>query len=276
MKEFFAFLLGISLFANTASAVTKLNGVTIDSISNLSSIKTSLSKLSRPATARIVFDEGMGPSYYKNATTQLSSVANVMGELLDSYYVKSFSVAAYKQRTTNYVNALRSTVHIWEIGNEINGEWLGTTSNVVAKMTGAYDIVKGKGLRTALTLYYNDQCWSKPSNEMFTWANKNVPTRMKQGLDYVFISFYEDDCNGIKPDWQGVFERLGRMFPNAKIGFGEVGTKYASRKEEYIKRYYRMQINHPRYVGGYFWWYFKQDMVPYTKPLWGVLNNAIR
>jgi PASTA domain len=31
-----------------------------------------------------------------------------------------------------------------------------------------------------------------------------------------------------------------------------------------------------RYVGGVFWWYFWEDMVPKTKPLWTTLNNAIQ
>jgi hypothetical protein len=46
------------------------------------------------------------------------------------------------------------------VGNDINGEWLGTTPDVVAKMKGAYDLVKARGNRTALTLYYNHNCFS--------------------------------------------------------------------------------------------------------------------
>jgi hypothetical protein len=199
-----------------------------------------------------------------------------MGELLDSFYMKKYSLEAYKNRTTEYLDTLGDTVDIWEIGNEINGEWLGDIPSVAAKMTAAYDIVKQRNKVAALTLYYNEDCWMYPSEEMFTWAEKNVPSRMKQGLDYVWVSYYEDDCNGLQPNWPAVFQKLGQMFPNSKIGFGEAGTNVAGRKEEYIKRYYNMEINHPRYVGGYFWWYFKQDMVPYTKPLWDVLNTAIQ
>jgi hypothetical protein len=65
------------------------------------------------------------------------------------------------------------------------------------------------------------------------------------------------------------------MFPNSKIGMGEVGTRDTAKKAEYIKRYYSMKIAEPNYVGGYFWWYFRQDMVPYTKALWSVLNGAL-
>ena len=71
------------------------------------------------------------------------------------------------------------------------------------------------------------------------------------------------------------FDELGVMFPNSKIGFGECGTKIAANKATYVDRYYRMKIDHPRWVGGDFWWYFAEDMVPSTAPLWATLDKAI-
>lgn len=249
-------------------------GVTADSIDTLTALVTSLANLRHMPTTRIVFDEWVAASYYVNPVNQIQPVSYVMGELLDSFYVKNYTVDQYKARMTEYLNALGNKVDLWEIGNEINGEWLGDTATVVAKMTGAYDLVKAKGGRTELTLYYNEECWANPANEMFTWTQKNVPAYMKSGLDYVLISYYEDDCNGLQPDWPVVFQKLGAMFPNSKIGFGEVGTINSAKKAEYINRYYQMQITTPGYIGGYFWWYFIQDMVPYTKSLWTTLNNA--
>ena len=110
---------------------------------------------------------------------------------------------------------------------------------------------------------------------MFTWADANVPARMKQGLDYVWVSYYEEDCNNLKPDWNAVFKKLSVMFPNAKIGFGEVGTSKKARKADYLQRYYSLKPPVANYVGGHFWWYYKQDMVPHTKALWNTLNTAI-
>ncbi|MFZ3142086.1 hypothetical protein [Polaromonas sp.] len=250
-------------------------GVTIDDISGLSNITQSLGKLSKKPTTRIVFDENVAPSYYRDATVAINKVSYVMGEILDSQYVDTVTVPGYLDRTSQYLGALGDVVDIWEIGNEINGEWLGNNADVVAKMSGAYDLVKSQNKTAALTLYYNQDCWSKPANEMFTWANANVPSRMKQGLDYVFISYYEADCNGLKPNWPVVFQKLATMFPNSKIGFGEVGTATRTQKADYLTRYYTMKIDVPKYVGGHFWWYFRQDMVPSTKPLLNTLNSAI-
>jgi len=100
------------------------------------------------------------------------------GEILDSFSVQDISLGGYLTRTNDYLAAFPNTVDVWEVGNEINGEWLvadgGTTADVVAKMSGAFDAVKAAGQRTALTLYFNQDCWQFPSNEMFTWANANV------------------------------------------------------------------------------------------------------
>jgi hypothetical protein len=261
--------------APTPAAKT-IYGVTIDSVANLSSITTALKNLSQKPTTRIVFDEGVSASYYLNATKQIHEVSYIMGEILDSFYVKNYSVSEYIKRTEEYYNLLSPYVDIWEVGNEINGEWLGNASDVAQKMTGAYDFIKSKGKVTALTLYYNEDCWMYPSEEMFTWANKNVPARMKTGLDYVLVSYYEQDCNGLRPDWEKVFAKLAEMFPNSKIGFGEIGTTESSEaKADMIERYYKMNISQERFIGGYFWWYFMQDMVPMTKPMWQVLNNNL-
>lgn len=268
-----------------STAAQRIYGVTITNPwgAQLGKITQSLAALPYKPTARVVFDEYMAASEYKPLVTEIKKVSFVMGELLDSFYMPHYTVQAYKDRTVEYLSSMGSQVDIWEIGNEINGEWLGDTASVVAKMTGAYDIVKAAGKVTALTLYYNNECWAKPENEMFRWTQANVPERMKTGLDYVFISFYEDDCNGIQPDWNIEFEKLAQIFPNSKIGFGENGTIYEAKKTTYINRYYRdMKVSHPQFVWGNFWWYFdwqenkrKGDMTPMTESYFQVLKDAI-
>lgn len=262
-------------WAQARALPSPMYGVTLDSVSGLSYIVDSLGSLRQKPVTRIVFDEFIDPGQYTNAVNRIRPVSYIMGELLDSAYVKQYSVQQYRQRTTDYLNAFVGKVDLWEIGNEINGEWLGGTQDVVLKMTGAYDLVKARGEKTALTLYYNKNCWEKPAHEMFTWAQANIPNYMKLGLDYVFISYYEDDCNGLQPNWPEVINRLAAMFPNSKIGIGECGTTRRARKEEYIRRYYGMQIDHPQFVGGWFWWYGRQDFVPKSKALWNVLYQMV-
>lgn len=256
-------------------------GVTVDSIDDVPAIVGSLKHLglAHKPTARIVFDRDQPPAYYAAALTAIHPHSWVMGELLDSQFVGEVTVSAYIARTNAYLAAFPDTVDLWEIGNEINGEWLitkgGSAADVVAKMTGAYAAVHAAGKRTALTLYLNPECWSDPKHEMFQWVSAHVPPTMRGGLDYVLVSYYEDDCNGLQPDWPAVFAKLRAMFPTAALGVGECGTNKAGLKAAYIQRYYGMKVDVPGYVGGYFWWYFYQDMVPDSKALFGKLFAAM-
>ena len=251
-----------------------LYGVTIDAVDNVPAVVDALAHLSRTPTVRIVFDEGMDAPHYAAPVAAVRRVAYVMGELADSSTLKQTTATQLRERAVAYIDTLGNNVDVWEIGNEINGEWTGTTRDVVDKTLAAYDAIHQRGGRTALTLYYNEGCAEQPARAMFDWTERNLPQRLRNGLDYVFISFYEDDCKIAPPDWNAVFSRLGDLFPHAMLGFGEVGTRQAPRKAAMLSRYYGMTIAHPRFVGGYFWWYFRQDMVPRARPLWRSLDAA--
>ena len=255
----------------------RLYGVTIDDVDNIDAQVSALNALSQRPIARVVFDR-VGANQYAGPLAKIHPVAYTMGELADSADVRKYSLQQYLDRTASYHDRLGDLVDVWEVGNEVNGEWLGKTEDVVAKVSGAWRYLKARGRRTALTLYYNENCWSRAANEMFTWTQKNIPADMKQGLDYVFVSFYPGDCNDISPDWARVFSQLSTMFPNSKLGFGEVGISDGgtdAEKTQLIQHFYGMPALSQRYVGGYFWWYFSEDMVPMTRPLWRALNTAI-
>lgn len=271
----FIFFLQSTLYSQQIVDTTRLYGVTVDDISKLSAITTSLQKLCRKPTTRIVFDEWQPATEYTQAVNNIHNVSFIMGEILDSYRFSRYSYKQYVDRVNEYLTAFPTKVDLWEIGNEVNGEWLGPIDSVVKKVDAAYDIVKGQNKKTEMTLYYNYNCWSNSKNEMFRWVLNNVPTRMRTGLDYVLISYYEDDCNGYQPNWQRVFDSLHVLFPNSKIGMGECCTDRSTKKASYMTRYYTMHITTPKYIGGYFWWYYREDCVPYTKTLWSVLNAAI-
>lgn len=284
-----AAMAAVDLHADTDAAAqtgARMFGVTVDDISNLSGIVASLSALPHRPTTRIVFDEGQPPSQYASAVSQIHFVSDVMGEILDSQFVAKVSVADYQTRTKEYLAALAGHVDIWEVGNEINGNWVDTSpggaADVVAKMAGAFDLVRAAGGRTALTLYGCSD--ANAQHDMVTWANANVPARMRTGLDYVLVSFYEGDCGVAAPDWPGVFHQLRAIFPTAALGFGEVGAvDHAGQRitdpsvaGPYLRKYYGLSIPEPGYVGGYFWWYFAEDMVPQTSPMFSVLAMAIQ
>ena len=263
---------------------TKLYGVTIDSIKEIEPTIEALDSLSKKVMVRVVFDENISANSYRKPLQKLKRVSSVMGELFDSEYLPHYSFKSYKKRVDEYLNTLGDVVDVWEIGNEVNGEWTGKPSDVAKKIAYAYSAVKKRGYKSALTLYYNDYsyndgCWAKPEEKMRPWVKKHLDKELKEGVEYLFISYYEEDCDNYRPtklEWERLFKELGKIFPNSKLGFGEVGTSKPSKKADYLRRYYTLKINHPRYIGGYFWWYAKEDIVPKSKPLWGVLDEVLK
>jgi len=264
-----------------------LFGVTINQVSDLSQIVASSRRLSHRQTTRIYFNVMRPPAYYAKAVRVLHPDSYLMGELLDSSEETGISTSAFGARTKAYLRAFGAKIDIWEIGNEVNGDWLGSYRTVSAKLTEAYRAVAARHFRTALTLYYNAGC-GDGSQELspIAFTRKYVPATVRGGLDYVLLSYYEDSCRGIRPSaaqWTSFFKQLHKLYPHAQLGFGEIGmvnpvtaTTLASARS-LMAHYYGLKIDLRYYVGGYFWWYYTEDCLPAaSKPLWPVLNRGFQ
>lgn len=266
-----------------------LYGVTIESVSNLNNINTSLTRHTKRPITRIVFQDGDPASYYVPAVDTIRNTSYILGEILDSAGMNEISTIDYKARATSYVNTFGKKVDIWEIGNELNGEWLGTPTDIRAKVQAAYDVVKNDNanlnLKAAITLNYwpSADCYSYSWEDTATFA-QSLSTEIKNGTDYILLSFYETACSPraapSNSQFISIFNQLKTIFPNAKVGMGEIGAQgiddglpnnpTLAEKQQISDRYYGMHdalktALGSRYVGGYFWWYYFQDAVPYDK-----------
>ncbi len=232
----------------------KIFGLTIDSIDehNVNQIIELLNEFKTPGnsnlrpTVRIVFDVGDDPEefnrqYEPEMIVRLKNEANVflVGEILDSFdvhwCVKSAlpieeSIKSYETRTRAYLKELGGLIDIWEIGNEVNGEWTGwiedpsenkavtaeemqkVRDTVARQSKAAHEIIRQFGKPTALTLYFNDDgdgqtSYSEELKREKTGSDKWVKFGVEHSMfkwietykdyfptvDYVLISYYEDD-----------------------------------------------------------------------------------
>src|ERR1700683_5141314 len=102
---------------------------------------------------------------------------------------------------------------------------------------------------------------------------------MRETISYAWVSYYACDCEKREPEdeeWKAVMEKLRQLFPFAKVGFGECGAgkdPSVDEHEKIIRRYYNKRIDLDYFVGGCFFWYGSQYMVPEGEPLWRVLND---
>jgi hypothetical protein len=271
---------------HASAASQPLLGVTIDRISQLRSMASALAALPHRATTRVYFDVHEPAGYYASAVASLHGASAIMGEPLDSSDETSISTAALRARVQEYLAALAGSVDIWEIGNEVNGNWTGEYAVVAEKLTAAFDAVSAAGGRTALTLYANnfgpENC-GDGSGELTPaqFSERYVPARVAAGLGYVLLSYYPSQCRGREPSSAEVkssLEALHAIYPHAALGFGEVGlparAKRSSRAaaEQIMRWAYSLAPGLPYYIGGYFWWYGAEDALRARAPLAAALR----
>jgi hypothetical protein len=266
-------------------------GLTATSVDNISEISSALGDLKSafpnlkpdelpPIMVRVVFDpseskEAFEDSIrsYQTAVSEISKYGYVMGTIADSYdwypYTSPTSDGSasghnnYRSRTNQLVRAMGDCVQVWEIGNEVNGEWTGWKKGHVPKdstqllamrdkiknqITDAFKVVQDYNSsvsatsrkKTAITVLYNSDgpdgnrrtCYDKAEYEMRAWAKNYIALPVRANVDYVLISYYENekDCPGLMQDagtFIGSFKALAAqdVFPKAKMGFGEIGYK---------------------------------------------------
>lgn len=288
---------------------------------------------------------------YERTVKELRDGSNVcvLGTIADSYDMHFYlpdspnprwpiGYRNYERWTERLVGKMGELVDIWEIGNEVNGEWYGwkgedyktdrqhmqpqyqrkrilKRERVKQELTLAYNkirLLRPDGL-TAITLLYNaDQnshhCVEFSEYEMNDWANQYLVRELRNGVDLVLLSYYENtqDCPQVGRSAEQLVLVLSALRKNlftgeqTTFGFGEIGYKqtcYRTDKPEkeiddearvdnpvcqsgqqvYVDRYYESLdrdlrtalanyqppagIKPVRFMGGYFYWYFLQDMV---------------
>jgi len=263
----------------------KLWGVTVDNVADTDQIVDSLRDLKSQPTARIVFDPGSTPDDYRKQVHAIRDVAFVMGSPIDSAPPSGqMTVEAYRKRLNSFMDGLSEDVDVWEIGNEVNGDWTCDSELMAEKIEAGVQVAKAHHRPAALTLFYSD-FYKGQDREMVAWSNKYLPESVRRKLDYVFVSFYPDTATGPHPDWKPIFGNLAKAFRHAKLGFGELGLRNAdfslsqdeAKKNSLIERYYGMSSILPhRFVGGYFWWTYRQDALKRDSLIWKTFHDVIR
>lgn len=280
---------GNSFAAPTPTEVPQMNGVTVDDTTNVAAIVDSLRRLGRPMTVRVVFNVDWSapadPAAMVDPVRQLAAVATVMGELVDSQDLARITVTQMAQRTAAYVKALGPWVSVWEVGNEVNGNWTGPADQVAAKVSTAYRQVQAAGGQSALTLYENTGCGDSPGElDPRAWAARWLPVDVRAGLAYLLLSYYETQCGARRPspaEWTERFTALNPLFPTARLGFGEIGLPdpatpaTVGTAASIVNYYYRLPVALPSFIGGCFYWNYVEDMTPAGRPLWRTLQQTL-
>ena len=271
-----------------------LRGITITSIKDIDQTLSVIRSSEKKLTVRVVIQPNVSMDEYKRAIEALRPHAYIMVEILDATNWTPASAESLSSITEEAIEALGDKVDIWEVGNELNGSWLGNSPQEINKKVEAtYDVVKRHGGRTAITLNYwsHRGCYEKSWEDLDSYVG-TMPEKLHQ-VDYMFLSVYEFSCTPAQQpsssDLAEALKSLGKTFPSAKLGIGEIAANGPDdekaesdlkTKKRIAKRYYGMhnelaQAVGSRYVGGYFWWYFYEDAVTRNAPMWPTLKNLL-
>jgi hypothetical protein len=226
------------------------------------------------AAVRLVFDLGEGPEHYRDTIAAAHAVGvRVVGQILDSSQMAAVSLAEWQQRVARFVEGLPD-VDAWEVGNEVNGDWLGP--DVPAKIAYAADYVKQHtSASTLLTLYWQ-LGEDDATHSVFTWAAA-VPPETFRDVDEIGLSVYpEDHPMGVAFD--RVVSALHRTFPQQRLSVSELGywssdlghtwwwgsqaDPSGEGRRDVADLYARAVLGYPFSAGGTYWWYFLEEVVP--------------
>jgi len=240
-------------------------GVTIDRIEKpgIGDIYEALRKIPQIDSCAVVCDPGRSTDdYYEliaGAPIYLSKRFPVYLTLFDSSEMAAgINPSSYRKKFLQFINRFPFHEVIYEVGNEINGEWVkgGFDLSLLA-----HETCKESYQKTLLTLYLNEGCYGNDESFIWTWLDNHDVSLFKE-LDYIGISFYEKDCKGVEPNWDLVFSRVSSYFPDSKIIIRECGSEEGHFSKKLFKKYYQnFKGNHEKFEGFFGWWYFCNQVV---------------
>jgi hypothetical protein len=249
-------------------------GVTLDRVN---SYAANLDKAKQIAGGygwvRVVFDPGQTPASYTAVVNAAKARGlKVLGQPIDSYEAKRYSRTAYLARVKQFVDAFPQ-IDGWEVGNEVNGSWLGTGMGDKIADTAAYVRSKRPDALVMVTLYWQIGT-DYPKWSTFNWARANLSAATRANIDVIGLSTYVEDAPmGLAMDQ--VFNALHAEFPKQKIAFGELdywlpdtsqawwafdaGSPTTTARQDVARQYYAAGLGYSFSLGGGYWWDFAAD-----------------
>jgi hypothetical protein len=273
-------------FAKASPSMSPWLGVTMDTIDRYRSSLDLASGLTDPlGWVRIVMDPGTNFSAYAPVVRRAHlSGLKVMGQPIDSYYAKDFPGQDYLRRIQRAVTALPA-VDAWEIGNEVNGGWLGPDMGDRVDQVATWLHASHPEKTVVLTLYWQIGT-DVPQWSTFDWIRDELKASTIRDTDVFLLSTWVEDAPlGLAFD--RVLGALHDALSGSLVGIGELGYwgSGTSRAWWYgdqrnttegrrivLDQLYRSSLGYSWSVGGVFWWYFAEDM-PADPELAGELST---
>jgi hypothetical protein len=278
---------GVQYAAANRATMRPQFGVTFDDISggaaDLGTVRDLVANDSSDGWVRIVFDRSEPASYYRSEVDAAHQLGlHVVGQILDSSDMASQGLTTWQSRVTSYVDTL-PTVDEWEVGNEVNGSWLGR--DVPAKIDFAARYVKAHTTaRTLLTLYWQ-LGEDDAAHSMFTWLKSSMNPSTMSVIDDLGMSVYPEDhpmgvafdravstLHAAAPQQRIMLTELG--YWSADLGhtwwWGSATDPTGAGRQQVAALYQSAMMGYSYSGGGAYWWYYLTEALPKNQ-LWSTL-----
>lgn len=214
---------------------------------------------------RFVFDEGEEPEDYDGYVQELASQGMVMGCVIDSYYIKDFTVDQCVDRFLRYHDRFHEHVAYWEVWNEVGG--------------GSNDPLHlQKGLAVARKLMERGRALLAINGYLqagYLDFLSAIPEDVRNMMTLAMLSVYPQDNGGLS---QVNWTEFTKLFPSAQCGVGECGSTSSANALSTFDYFYKNMAQGmagtPRVAGLFFWWYFFRDFVD-ASPRKNLTDHAI-
>ena len=300
-KLLFEHVLQIPLHDNNRDSMRF--GLTLDAslLQRLDQYKWIIGSLQKSGAnwVRLVFRHNPDDFFYENMRSYneydaiidelRSKGIRVMGCVLDTgQWPKTMTPQMYSERVKNLVFHYKDKIRSWEVGSEINGNWLGGVSNPMTPdqvfriyYAGAAKVKEiDPSLETVATLYWWEGTAPDEEHSLFGWLRKYSNQGFGRNLDVIALSLQPED-NPVGMAFETIFQRVHDTLPDKKILLGSMG--YVEQGDK-LKGYYWLDPEDvdgarkdlailfttiscaaPRSLCGGFWWQALDQMYPGKK-----------
>ncbi len=155
----------------------------------------------------------------------------ILGTVLDTaQWPKTLTPKAYAERTRNLALHYGKEIRTWDVGNEINGNWLGgirtplgldKTFRITQAGAKAVKAIE-PSLETVATLYWWDGTAPDWEHSLTGWLARFVPLGFGDNIDTVALSLQPDD-NPVGMAFEQIFRIVRDALPIQRVMLGSFG-----------------------------------------------------
>lgn len=240
----------------------------------------------RPNSSDFLYSSLRSFNEYDGVIEELAkNKIRVMGCVLDATaWPKTLTPELYAERTKNIVLHFRGKISSWEVGTELNGDWLGgasapfTPEQVYRIYSAGADKVKeiDPALETVATLYAWEETAPDNAHKLSGWLPAQVKRGFGRNLDVVGLSVQPED-NPVGMGLERAFDTVAEALPSQKLMVSSLGFV----EKEELKGYWWLAPDDvdgarkditilyatascamPRSLCGGFWWQTLDQMLP--------------